>query len=66
MINDKYILTDFIVSELGWAIKSSEGDSERHRSNVQYHMERTLSYIEELINVLADQFGEEADDVSIS
>jgi hypothetical protein len=66
MINDKYILTDFIVSELSWAIKSSEGDSERHRSNVQYHMERTLGYIEELINVLADQFGEEMDNESVS
>jgi hypothetical protein len=67
MIKDKVILYDFIVHELEWAMRSSENKTERGQSNTHYHMERTLAYLEELINVFADEFGEEDDNcVSIS
>lgn len=66
MIKDKVILYDFILHELEWAMRSSENKTERGQSNTQYHMERTLAYLEQLILTFAEEFGEEVDDVSVA
>jgi hypothetical protein len=62
----KEILYDFVVHELEWAMRASNGTTERDKSNLHYHMERTLAYLEELINAFAEEHGEEVDNGTLS
>ena len=56
---DKSIIVDMIQEELGWAIKSTKSE------HVQYHMERSLVWFERLVEVFAEEYGEDLD-VSVS
>lgn len=56
---DKTIVMDMIVNELGWAVKSEKYE------HAHYHMERSLMWFERLVEVLAEEYGEELD-VSVS
>jgi hypothetical protein len=62
----KEILHDFIINELGWAMRASNGTTKRDKSNLHYHMERTLAYLEELIIAFAKEHGEEVDNGTLS
>lgn len=57
MILDKSIWIDMIILELTHAAESKTLD------NIQFHIEKSLSYYENLVDAVADEYGVETDEL---